>query len=274
MMSPTTSLIAAVLFTLSATGAPQDTTDAARAALHGPVRRVRVEVATMQIDGGRPVEGPRITTEDVSYDEEGARVRAELYPLAEPVTQGNEIIRRGSDGRPVERRVLNAAGILKRREQYTYADDAWGNWTLQWTLLAIVADGKPSVEPIRVVHRQITYFYEPPGPELTEATTPANTTTHAAATNAPATIPARISEVARAVYPIVASHARVSGVVVVRVSVDEQGAVTKAEAVSGHNLLRGAAIDAARRSRYQPARRDGMPAAGETFVTYNFTPKR
>ena len=48
------------------------------------------------------------------------------------------------------------------------------------------------------------------------------------------------------VYPPQALVARVFGTVIVEVSIDENGTVSSARAVSGHPLLQGAAVDAAR----------------------------
>jgi TonB family protein len=52
-------------------------------------------------------------------------------------------------------------------------------------------------------------------------------------------------------YPPLAALARVSGNVVIRVGIDASGNVTKAELVSGHPLLAKAALDAARRWRFE-----------------------
>src|SRR6266571_2040646 len=47
-------------------------------------------------------------------------------------------------------------------------------------------------------------------------------------------------------YPPLAKAARVSGAVVVEVTVDEEGNVMAARAISGHPLLKDAAVEAAR----------------------------
>ncbi len=67
-----------------------------------------------------------------------------------------------------------------------------------------------------------------------------------ATTDAP---PAVVSAVAPN-YPPVASAARASGTVVVEVKVDGAGAVSSAEYVSGHPLLKQTSVDAARRWRF------------------------
>lgn len=73
-----------------------------------------------------------------------------------------------------------------------------------------------------------------------------------------------------AVYPPAAKAARVSGTVTVEVEVDEDGSVSKAEAVSGPSLLREAAEDAARAARFSPTRLSGQPVRVTGVITYNF----
>ena len=73
-----------------------------------------------------------------------------------------------------------------------------------------------------------------------------------------------------AVYPPAAKAARVSGMVTVQVEVDEDGSVAKAEAVSGPNLLREAAEDAAREARFSPTRLSGQPVRVTGVITYHF----
>jgi len=71
-------------------------------------------------------------------------------------------------------------------------------------------------------------------------------------------------------YPPDALRARASGVVAVKVFVNEEGRVVEARAVSGHTLLRGAAVDAACRTRYSPTLLEGRPVSSEGTLTYNF----
>lgn len=72
-------------------------------------------------------------------------------------------------------------------------------------------------------------------------------------------------------YPPVARAARAQGMVLVEVIVDERGAVISAEAVSGHPLLRQAAVAAAREARFEPFRLRGRPVMVEGIITYRFT---
>jgi TonB family protein len=49
------------------------------------------------------------------------------------------------------------------------------------------------------------------------------------------------------------------------------GRVTKAVAISGHPLLREAALEAARRWEFEPTLAGGVPVETELVLTFNFT---
>jgi periplasmic protein TonB len=59
-------------------------------------------------------------------------------------------------------------------------------------------------------------------------------------------------------YPPAAKAVRASGAVNVQVTIDENGNVISASAVSGHALLRGAAESAARASKFSPTMLSGQ----------------
>ncbi len=71
-------------------------------------------------------------------------------------------------------------------------------------------------------------------------------------------------------YPAVAKAARASGVVVVQITVDEGGRVISASAISGHPLLRQAAVQAAHSARFSPTLLSGQPVKVTGTITYNF----
>jgi Ca-activated chloride channel family protein len=71
-------------------------------------------------------------------------------------------------------------------------------------------------------------------------------------------------------YPASARAAGASGVVIVEVTVDETGRVTAARAVSGHPMLRIAAVSAARQARFAPTKLSGQPVKVTGTITYNF----
>lgn len=67
-------------------------------------------------------------------------------------------------------------------------------------------------------------------------------------------------------YPPLARAVRASGKVVVNIEVDTKGSVVKADAVSGHPLLKAAAEAAARQAKFKPR---SAPLSGS--LEYEFT---
>jgi TonB family protein len=74
----------------------------------------------------------------------------------------------------------------------------------------------------------------------------------------------------RPAYPPIARAARATGAVVVQVIVDEAGHVITAHAISGHPLLRAAAVEAAWQARFAPTMLSGQPVKVAGTITYNF----
>jgi TonB family protein len=72
-------------------------------------------------------------------------------------------------------------------------------------------------------------------------------------------------------YPQTARNARIAGTVTVYVIVDERGMVRDVQNATGPDLLRGAALDAARRWRFQPTYINGQPVRVSGFITFNFS---
>ncbi|MDM7923178.1 MAG: TonB family protein, partial [Pyrinomonadaceae bacterium] len=74
-------------------------------------------------------------------------------------------------------------------------------------------------------------------------------------------------------YSASALKANIEGRVNVEVEIDETGKVVKAEAVSGHQMLRTSAEDAARKTKFKPFLWDGTPIKAKGVIVYNFTRK-
>lgn len=72
------------------------------------------------------------------------------------------------------------------------------------------------------------------------------------------------------VYPAAAQAVKASGTVNVEIIIDEQGNIESATAVSGHPLLRAAAVDAARQSKFAPTTLSGVLVKVKGIVVYNF----
>lgn len=71
-------------------------------------------------------------------------------------------------------------------------------------------------------------------------------------------------------YPAIARAAHASGTVVVQVTIDENGNVISAHAVSGHPLLQAAAVGAAHQARFSPTKLSGQPVKVTGVIQYNF----
>ena len=72
------------------------------------------------------------------------------------------------------------------------------------------------------------------------------------------------------VYPETARVAHVSGAVILQVTVDEEGAVSEVEVLSGHPLLNEAAVRAVKQWRYSPTLLNGEPVPVMATVTVIF----
>lgn len=109
----------------------------------------------------------------------------------------------------------------------------------------------------------------------TPTETPKPTPTKPANTPTPANVNvgimnSRASSLARPNYPPMAKQMGASGQVVVQISVDENGNVLSARAISGHSLLRSSAESAARQSRFNPVKVEDRPVRANGTVVYNF----
>jgi len=72
------------------------------------------------------------------------------------------------------------------------------------------------------------------------------------------------------VYPPLAKQARVEAVVMLEVTVNEQGEVANVRVIRSHPLLEQAAIDAVKQWRYQPTLLNGQPVPVVATVTVEF----
>jgi protein TonB len=71
-------------------------------------------------------------------------------------------------------------------------------------------------------------------------------------------------------YPIIAKETRVEGVVVLQATISTNGAIENLRVVSGHPMLRQAALDAVSNWRYRPYLLNGQPVEVETTVNVVF----
>jgi TonB family protein len=72
-------------------------------------------------------------------------------------------------------------------------------------------------------------------------------------------------------YPVEARRERAQGTVQVEIIVSESGKVIEAKAISGHELLRDAAVEAARQWEFKPAEVSGEPVKMQGILTFSFS---
>jgi TonB family protein len=82
---------------------------------------------------------------------------------------------------------------------------------------------------------------------------------------------ASVVRMVKPVYPMIAQKSNIVGQVVVQVTLDEEGNVTAAKAVSGHALLRSASEDAAEKSKFKPATVGNQAVKAKGLIVYNFS---
>lgn len=80
----------------------------------------------------------------------------------------------------------------------------------------------------------------------------------------------RALELPKPAYPPIARAAHVSGTVTVQLIIDVDGTVIAAAAVSGHPLLHGVSVEAAKNARFSPTKLDGKPVKVTGVISYNF----
>ncbi len=99
-----------------------------------------------------------------------------------------------------------------------------------------------------------------------------------AKTDAPKAVPRKIRvsngllqlSAIKKVQPVIPAHVKASGVVEVSLLIDESGEVIEATVISGHPLLRNAAIEAARQWRFKPTLLDDKPVKVEGILLIEF----
>jgi len=80
----------------------------------------------------------------------------------------------------------------------------------------------------------------------------------------------RALELPKPDYPRIARAGHASGEVKVQVIIDVDGKVIAAAAVSGHPLLYGVSVAAARQARFTPTKFNGEPVKVTGVISYNF----
>jgi TonB family protein len=224
--------------------------------------------------------GNRIGTAMTAEDGTPVRKLAYSYDKLGDLT---EVAQYSGDGKLLHKWVYNAtndikqhdefseAGTLMYRESYSYEYDGQKNWIKRVSSRQVSRTGRP--EPFEVAYRTIAY-YAPLGEFQTSGgLIPAFVISggaprqSASAASAVDSITTRRTE---PLYPVAARAARISGVVDVEVTVDEEGDVLSARAVSGHPLLKEAALDAAWDWKFTPTKLRGRAIKFIGLISFRF----
>ncbi len=122
----------------------------------------------------------------------------------------------------------------------------------------------PTKEPPKTPNNDgVIDFNEPPS-------TPLKTPPNVPKIVSGGVINGKANNLVKPTYPAAARAVRASGAVNVQVTIDENGNVISASAVSGHPLLRSAAESAARSSKFAPTVLSGQKVKVTGVVIYNF----
>lgn len=119
---------------------------------------------------------------------------------------------------------------------------------------------------VRPTPQQVKDDDEPPPPRKTPTPTP----TPVPKVVSGGVVNGKAVNLVKPPYPPAAKAVRASGQVQVQVTIDENGNVISASAVSGHALLRGAAEQAARSSKFSPTMLSGQKVKVTGVIVYNF----
>jgi TonB family protein len=217
--------------------------------------------APSQQPRGVPVGVPGGASKGLTSGE--ALVKAQpVYPaIAKQISASGEVqvsIVIGEDGRVVEAKAIKGHPVLRAA-----AEDAARKWVFKPTLL----DGKPVKQP-----GTLLFVFMPPPPPTSDPP--------AAATSAGTPEKLNVSggvlqgnaiKRVQPPYPPIAKAARASGPVQVQIIISETGEVIEASVISGHPLLRDAALEAARQWLFKPTELSGAPVKVQGILTFNFT---
>jgi TonB family protein len=185
-----------------------------------------------------------------------------VYPaVAKQINASGEVqvsIVIGEDGRVVEAKAIKGHPVLR-----SAAEDAARKWVFKPTLL----DGKPVKQP-----GTLAFVFMPPPPPTSDppaAETSAETPKKLNVSGG--VLQGNAIKRVQPPYPPIAKAARASGPVQVQITISETGEVIEAIVISGHPLLRDAALQAARQWLFKPTELSGAPVKVQGILTFNFT---
>jgi TonB family protein len=159
-------------------------------------------------------------------------------------------------------RVISAKAVSGHPALRSAAEDAASKWVFRPTLL----DGKPVKQPGTL---SFVFNLPPPPTSVPPADTGAETSKKLTVSGG--VLQGKAIKKVQPPYPPIARAARASGPVQVQVTISETGEVIEASVISGHPLLRDAALQAARQWLFHPTELSAVPVKVQGILTFNFT---
>lgn len=165
----------------------------------------------------------------------------------------------------------------REKSQYVYDYDASGNWIKRTAKISMVLTDGSVRERTEISYREFQYY-----PSKEDQAQPQPVAERFDATRLATCLQPKIVRKSGGVfqgsatkrvapeYPRAAKAARIVGSVVVEVAVNEAGKVIAARALSGPDELRGAAVEAARRWKFEPTMLGGEPLKVIGTITFSF----
>ncbi len=219
-------------------------------------------------------EGSTTGREEWKYDTKGKLIEFSRYnEIGAKIQIGVNV--HDAKGLLSARTYYDAENKIEAKLTYTYEFDGQGNWIKRITSREL-ANGK--TEPEEVAYRTITY-YPPIGKFMGTGGIVGGVPKEdgKAADSNPSikrvqggVLTGQATRRVEPVYPRMAMAAKIRGAVVVEVTIDEDGDVLTARALSGHPLLKDSALKAAFGWRFTPTELDGAPVSVVGTLTFNF----
>ncbi len=234
-------------------------------------KELQIESATKRARGsmGSPMRRGGDGTQTVVYSLEGKEINAEISSGA-------------MAGKETRRALVTSDGKLSLTIMRSFNSETGGTVALKTNDTWELMDEGKTLKVIRYMEmpRGATnaelYFTKKDSGEITEQKTVGG---DSAAGSEPrvkkisgGVLNGKASSLPAPEYPAAARAVNASGAVNIQVTINEQGDIVSATAVSGHPLLRQAAEEAARKAKFAPTLLQGVPVSVTGVLVYNFVP--
>ncbi len=203
---------------------------------------------------------PGGASKDIAQGEALVKVQPVYPAVAKQVNASGEVtvdIVIDEEGRVISAKAASGHPLLR-----SAAEDAARKWVFKPALV----DGRPVKQP-----GVLKFQFTPPPPASDSLAVTAGAETSRKLTVSGGVLQGTAIKKVQPPYPPIARAARASGSVQVQVTVSETGEVIEASVISGHPLLRDAALEAARQWLFKPTELGGVPVKVQGILTFNFT---